>query len=166
MVRDDRITTHVALVSRALGCEEVYMTEVDPSIKQTVAEVNKRWGGGSGFKIEIVREWKNLVENWKKGGGKVVHLTMYGIDINETRISHLRQENRILVVIGAAKVPRQMYDLADYNIAIRNQPHSEVAALAIFLDRIFKGKPFEKHFKDAKLKIIPMTRGKKVVGFS
>lgn len=141
------------------------MTEVDTSIEETVAEVNKRWGGRSGFKIKIVREWKTLLEDWKKGGGKVVHLTMYGIDMNDTKISHFRQANRILVVIGAAKVPRQVYDLADYNIAIRNQPHSEVAALAIFLDRIFKGKHFDKHFSDAKLKIIPMTKGKKVVGF-
>jgi tRNA (cytidine56-2'-O)-methyltransferase len=55
-----------------------------------------------------------------------------------------------------------MYDLADYSIAIGNQPHSEIAALAIFLDRIFKGKQLKKDFRGAKFKIVPMSRGKMV----
>jgi tRNA (cytidine56-2'-O)-methyltransferase len=106
-----------------------------------------------------------MIVNWKKDGGKVVHLTMYGIHIDDA-ISYLRRENRILVVIGAGKVPRPMYDLADYNIAIGNQPHSEVAALSIFLDRMFRGKQFEKEFKDAKLKVIPTGKGKRVIEVS
>ena len=155
------MTTHAALVSRAFGSDKIYMSEVDDSLKKTIEDVGSRWGGRSDFKIEIVRGWREMIKNWKMDGGKVVHLTMYGLHINDT-VTYLRQENTILVVIGAGKVPRELYDLADYNIAIGNQPHSEVAALSIFLDRMFKGKQFEKNFKDAKLKIIPTARGKTV----
>lgn len=155
------MTTHAALVSRAFGSDKIYMSEVDDSLKQTIEDVSSRWGGRSDFKVEIVGGWREVIKDWKKDGGKVVHLTMYGIHIDDA-ISNLRRENTILVVIGAEKVPREMYDLADYNIAIGNQPHSEVAALSIFLDRMFRGKQFEKEFKDAKLKIIPTAKGKRV----
>jgi len=53
------------------------------------------------------------------------------------------------------------YLMADYNIAIANQPHSEVSALAIFLDRYYKGKELSKTY-EAKMNIIPMDHGKSV----
>ena len=81
-VRDDRITTHAALVSRAFGTSKIYMTEVDESIKETIVKVGKRWGG-SDFSIEIVQDWKKLVHSWKKNHGKVIHLTMYGINVDD-----------------------------------------------------------------------------------
>jgi tRNA (cytidine56-2'-O)-methyltransferase len=42
-----------------------------------------------------------------------------------------------------------------------NQPHSEVSALAIFLDRLFEGGEHVSG-KDGKLKIFPMNKGKMV----
>ena len=39
LLRDDRITTHAALVSRAFGSDRMYMSEVDDSIKETLEEV-------------------------------------------------------------------------------------------------------------------------------
>ena len=48
------------------------------------------------------------------------------------------------------------------NIAVGNQPHSEIAALAIFLDRFFQGKELTQSFDNAKMKIIPSSRGKSV----
>ena len=36
VVRDDRVTTHVALVSRAFGAERIFMTEVNPEIMKAV----------------------------------------------------------------------------------------------------------------------------------
>ena len=159
LVRDDRLTTHVALVARAFGSEKVYMTEAADSLKHTVDDITKSWGGSSDFNIELISNWNEVVMNWKREGKKIVHLTMYGIPIDE-RISELRRETNILVVIGAEKVPREIYDLANYNVAIGNQPHSEVAALSIFLDRMFEGKQFDKEFGDAKLKIIPTAKGK------
>ncbi len=161
-VRDDRMTTHAALVSRAFGAECIYMTEVDPSIKDTIDSVCTRWGRQE-FRVKIVKSWKDLARRWKteNPSGKVVHLTMYGININEA-IDQLKNESTILVVIGAEKVPREAFDIADFNIAIGNQPHSEVAALAVFLDRIFGGEELAKNFSDARLRIIPTPIGKKV----
>lgn len=160
LVRDDRVTTHVALVARAFGADTIYMTGVlDGSINDTIAKISKRWGGR--FRVEVVQDWKNLARAWKKEGGKVAHLTMYGINIDDMT-ERLRKESKILVIVGAEKVPQEVYSLADYNIAIGNQPHSEISALAIFLDRIFTGKQFKSIFADANLKIVPTEKGKKV----
>ncbi len=163
LVRDDRTTTHAVLVSRAMGSEVIYMTEVDDEIKKTLDKVNKRWGGENEFRLEIIDNWKNILKTWKENDGIVVHLTMYGAPINQkiNEIKELRQ--KILVVIGAEKVPKEVYFLADYNIAIGSQPHSEIAALAIFLDRLFEGNQFNKSFLDEKMKIIPSDKGKNVI---
>jgi tRNA (cytidine56-2'-O)-methyltransferase len=45
VVRDDRVTTHVALVSRSFGAEKIFMTEVNPEIKDTLEKINNTWGG-------------------------------------------------------------------------------------------------------------------------
>jgi tRNA (cytidine56-2'-O)-methyltransferase len=161
LLRDDRVTTHAALVSRAFGSDRMYMTEVDDSIKETLEEVIQRWGGRSDFAIEIIENWREIVNKWKKEGGKAVLLTMYGINV-EDAINQIRKEDKILVIIGAEKVPADLYDLVDYNVAIGNQPHSEIAALAIFLDRAFGGKQLKKEFHGGRLKIIPMAKGKMV----
>jgi tRNA (cytidine56-2'-O)-methyltransferase len=86
---------------------------------------------------------------------------MYGINIDDAA-KRLRKESKVLVIIGAEKVPREAYDLADYNVAIGNQPHSEIAALAIFLDRMFGGKQLKKELTGGRLKIVPAERGKQV----
>jgi tRNA (cytidine56-2'-O)-methyltransferase len=159
LVRDDRVTTHAALVARAFGADLIYMTGIDQSVNETVASISKRWGGK--FRVEVIQDWKNLAKAWKKEGGKVVHLTMYGINIDDMT-ERLSKENKVLVIIGAEKVPHEVFELADFNISISNQPHSEIAALAIFLDRIFRGKQFKNTFVGAKLRIAPTKKGKKV----
>jgi tRNA (cytidine56-2'-O)-methyltransferase len=67
------------------------------------------------------------------------------------------------VVVGSQKVPKEFFsnNVSDFNVSIGNQPHSECAALAIFLDRFFEGKELAKSFKNAKIRIIPQKRGKK-----
>jgi tRNA (cytidine56-2'-O)-methyltransferase len=163
LVRDDRTTTHAVLVSRALGCDRIYMTDVDDEIKSTLKKVNKRWGGENEFRLEIIDNWKQIIKNWKSNGGIVVHLTMYGALINE-KITEIRALNQnVLVIIGAEKVPKEIYFLADYNIAIGNQPHSEIAALAIFLDRIFDGNQFNRKLSNESIKIVPTEKGKNVI---
>jgi tRNA (cytidine56-2'-O)-methyltransferase len=163
LVRDDRTTTHAVLVSRALGCERIYMTDVDDEIKSTLKRVNNRWGGEKEFRLEIIDNWKQIIKNWKANNGIVVHLTMYGALINE-KVAEIKALNQdILVVIGAEKVPKEVYYLADYNIAIGNQPHSEIAALAIFLDRIFGGTQFDRKLTNESIRIIPTEKGKNVV---
>jgi len=160
LVRDDRVTTHVALVARAFGASKIYMNEVNPEIKDTLDRVNKTWGGN--FEISFIDDWKKLVKEKKNDSVRIVHLTMYGEDINNVE-SKLEEEKDLLIVIGAEKVPRGIYDLADYNIAIGSQPHSEISALAIILDRISKGRKFLASFDNAQRKIIPTKQGKNVL---
>jgi len=159
VVRDDRVTTQVAIVARSFGAQKIYMNEVNPEIKRTISDINKTWGGN--FKIEIISEWKKIIKEKKNAAVKIVHLTMYGQNINniETKI---RNEDKIMIVVGAEKVPREIYELADYNVAVGSQPHSEVSALGVLLDRIQQGKQFEFKFKNPERVIIPQEQGKDV----
>ncbi len=156
--RDKRISTHVALVARAFGAEGIYYTGTrDENLECSVRDVVSRWGGD--FFIEYSKSWKSIVNSFD---GVVVHLTMYGININDIE-SRLKGTNKnMLVIVGGEKVPPEIYDVADFNVAIGNQPHSEVAALAVFLDRYFDGRELYKEF-DGKIKVIPQERGKKVL---
>jgi tRNA (cytidine56-2'-O)-methyltransferase len=159
LVRDDRVTTHAALVARAFGAERIYMTGIDQSVAKTVFDIGRRWGGN--FEVEIIEDWKSVAKRWKVSGGTIAHLTMYGVNV-DTAMKSLRRKKDVLVIIGSEKVPREAYDLADYNVSVGNQPHSEIAALAIFLDRIYRGKQIAKEFSGGRLKIVPSERGKVV----
>ena len=159
VVRDDRVTTHVALVSRAFGAQKIFMTEVNPEIKDTLDKINKTWGGN--FIVEFIDKWKSIVKKKKEDNFKIVHLSMYGENIIDVQ-GQLGNEENLLVVVGAEKVPREIYELADYNVGVGSQPHSEISALAILLDRIQNGTQFEKSFPNAKRKIIPTKTGKNV----
>ena len=44
VVRDDRVTTHVALVARAFGASKIYMNEINPEILDTLNKINHTWG--------------------------------------------------------------------------------------------------------------------------
>ena len=160
LVRDDRVTTHVALVARAFGARTIFMTEVNPEIKDTIDKINKTWGGN--FSIEFIEKWKSIVKKKKDEGFHVVHLTMYGESINKAQLE-LQNYDKLLIVVGAEKVPREIYTLADYNVGVGSQPHSEISALAILLDRINSGKQFDKEFQNAKRTIIPTKNGKNVI---
>ena len=136
------------------------MNEVNPDIEKTISDINKTWGGD--FKIEIISDWKKIIRERKNTGVKIVHLTMYGQNINNIE-AKIRNEDKILIVVGAEKVPREIYELADYNIAVGNQPHSEVSALGVLLDRIQQGKQFESKFENSERVIIPQEHGKNVM---
>lgn len=160
VVRDDRVTTHVALVSRAFGASKIFMNEINPEIKDTVSKVNRSWG--SNFEVEYIDDWRKVLKSKKKESVKIVHLTMYGESINDVA-EKLSKEKNILVVVGAEKVPRDVYESADYNVAVGSQPHSEISALAIVLDRIQKGRQFDVKYDNARLEIVPTEKGKQVV---
>jgi tRNA (cytidine56-2'-O)-methyltransferase len=85
---------------------------------------------------------------------------MYGEEL-EKGVKNLDLERDMLIVVGAEKVPREVYEKADCNISVGNQPHSEVSALAVFLYRFFEGDPF-RVFEGGQMKILPCERGKKV----
>ncbi|MGB9125495.1 MAG: tRNA (cytidine(56)-2'-O)-methyltransferase [Nitrosotalea sp.] len=160
LVRDDRVTTHVTLVSRAFGASKIYMYDANPEIKETISKVNKMWG--SDFKVEIIENWKDIIRLKKKESFKIVHLTMYGENINTIQ-DEIRKEEKILIIVGAEKVPREAYDMSDYNVAIGNQPHSEISALAILLDRILQGQHLEKKYSNGEREIVPTKKGKNVI---
>ncbi len=160
VVRDDRVTTHVALVARAFGASKIYMNEVNLEIKDTLNKINQTWGGN--FEIKFISDWKKIIKEKKTNSVKIVHLTMYGENINKLA-SSLQKEENILIVVGAEKVPREIYDFADYNVAIGNQPHSEISALAVLLDRIQGGNQFLIKFENSVREIIPTKRGKNVI---
>ncbi|MEM4633860.1 MAG: tRNA (cytidine(56)-2'-O)-methyltransferase [Candidatus Anstonellaceae archaeon] len=157
--RDQRITTHVFLAARAFGADEgVLCGEEDAQVIATIRRVCEVWGGN--FPIIYEEKWKKFLLERKKDGWKIVHLTMYGEDF-EKAAKQLSGKN-IVVVVGAGKVPSEVYGIADYNLAVLNQPHSEISALALFLDRYYRGRGTKKEF-DGKLKIIPNKCGKSVV---
>lgn len=167
--RDVRVTTHCCLVARALLADEIVLSgEEDASVLETVRKVAANWGGG--FKASYQKNWRNWLEKQKKAGAVVVHLTFYGLPLMKV-IPEIREKTvnkKIVVVIGAEKVPSEVYRLADFNLSVTSQPHSEIAALSLFLHELMGGKELsearqKKAFAGAKLMITPMAAGKKVV---
>jgi tRNA (cytidine56-2'-O)-methyltransferase len=157
-VRDYRTLTHLCLVSRALGAEAIYLEEVERELADTVAEVNRTWGGD--FAI-LEGKWRRVFQEAKAEGRAIIHLTMYG-DPLQDRLEELRRHERFLVAVGGPKVPGEVYRTADYNVAVTSQPHSEVAALAITIHDLQRGEELKKVFADYKLRIIPSAKGKRV----
>jgi len=162
LVRDERVSTHLALVARAFGASEIIFPEQeDVNVQRKVEDVVNRFGGK--FKVHFGGGWHSIIKEWITSGGIVVHLTMYGVPLPEV-IGEIKSLNKdVMVIVGGAKVPREVYSMATYNVSITNQPHSEIAALAVFLDHYFEGKEFYLNFDDAKLRVIPSTSGKKVI---
>jgi tRNA (cytidine56-2'-O)-methyltransferase len=164
--RDVRLTTHVALTARALGASGFLLTDTrDEAIRATLEKVKGSWGGE--FFFEMGLSWKSAVRDWKTKGGLVIHLTAYGENIQTSNVlDRIRNTGKnVLLIVGSQKVPKDFFskEVSDYNVSIGNQPHSECAALAVFLDRFFEGKELAKEFGNAKIKIIPQERGKKTI---
>lgn len=153
--RDKRITTHVCLTARALGCDRVVMDATDDRVVAGVRDVTKRFGGP--FEIEDGAAWRPLLKGFE---GTKVHLTMYGRPMAEA-VAAIDRSKPLLVVVGAEKVPREVYELVDHNVAVGNQPHSEVAALALFLYAVQGDEAFAKRF-EGEIEIEPSDRGKTV----
>jgi Uncharacterized protein conserved in archaea len=83
--------------------------------------------------VDSVDNPVSFIKRWKSDGGLVVHLTMYGLPLDEVIEQISSTKSRVLVVVGSEKVEGVYYGLADYNVAVGNQPHSEVARLPCFL---------------------------------
>jgi tRNA (cytidine56-2'-O)-methyltransferase len=156
--RDKRISAHVGLVARAFGADNLFYSGLkDSSLEESIKGVVSQWGGP--FGVAHVRDWKALIREWN---GKSVHLTMYGIPVQK-RIGQIRKSGDLLVVVGGEKVPPEAYRMADWNVAVTSQPHSEVAALALFLHEYFQGKELAKRFRDVRKRVVPQERGKKLI---
>ncbi len=159
-VRDFRVTSHCCLVARAFGASRIEIIgEFDSNIVETLENVNERWGKGS--EIEFFSSWKDRLLFYKNLGFVSVHLTMYGLPLQDVEVE-LKLKKDLLIIVGSQKVEREVYDLSDYNVSVTTQPHSEIAALAVFLDRIQEGKELSLDF-NGKIKVLPCEKGKKVV---
>ncbi len=165
--RDYRVNTHLALVARCFGANRLVMTFRDENVEHALEDVNRRFG--CGCQLECIKGWAGFVRRWE---GVSVHLSMYGETLDRT-LEALRTSLRIdpvecicdpdvLVIVGSEKVQRKVYELADYNTSIGNQPHSEIAALSVFLDRLFEGRQLYKEY-DGEWRILPDPSGKTVV---
>jgi tRNA (cytidine56-2'-O)-methyltransferase len=155
--RDPRITTHLALVSRAFGADGFLLSgDSDEELFENLDSVSERFGGS--LDTEHVKGMSRLKQHISNGG-VAVHLTMYGQPYREA-IPTIRRDKPLFVVVGGAKVPGDVYKLCQHNIAVGNQPHSEVAALALFLEAWFGDSGSEKNFENARLVIEGTNSGK------
>jgi len=175
--RDERMTTHVGLTARALGADRAILAGDASKSVDTIADITDRFGGP--FAVELTESPRRVLREWD---GKVVHLTMYGERVQdveaEIRRAHRGSEGDgddadgtgdgdegepILAVVGSQKVSFDVYEAADWNVGVTNQPHSEVAGLAVFLDRLFDGRELDREWIDADRRVVPEATGKTVV---
>ena len=96
------------------------------------------------------------------GEATIVHLTMYGEAWRDATPS-IPTDKPAVVVVGGTKVPSEVFHLSDYNISVGNQPHSEVAALAVFLDSWLGPLDSRSKFEGAQIKVLPSASGKIVI---
>jgi tRNA (cytidine56-2'-O)-methyltransferase len=159
--RDDRMTTHVALTARALGADRVVLGDDATGAAETATDITHRFGGP--FDVAVT---ESPLGELRSFDGDVVHLTMYGERVQdavgEVRAAHRERERPLAVVVGAEKVPFDVYEAADWNVGVTNQPHSEVAALAVFLDRLFDGRELDREWIGADREVVPTETGKRV----
>ena len=146
--RDKRITTHVCLTARAFGASGLTLSPPDSRVTDTMERVSKKFGGD--FEFGGTRQPKQFIDSWE---GKVVHLTMFGLPFLETLPLIKKIKEPMLIIVGAEKVPAWAFEKADYNLAVGNQPHSEVAALAVLLQNI--NEHWEEEANDGTVAVVP-----------
>lgn len=150
---------YVALTSRAFGAEKMYLHRSDGRVVETVRDVVGKFGGN--FVVEPTDNPKKIVKEWS---GKILHLTMFGLPIDENLDEIKKIEEPILVVVGAEKVPPWVFEYSDFNIAIGSQPHSEVSALAIALSKISEDS-YNQNF-EGPIQVIPSGERRNMVDIS
>ncbi|MCL4327491.1 MAG: HDIG domain-containing protein [Candidatus Thermoplasmatota archaeon] len=156
--RDKRITTHVALTARAFGAQGIIIDSPDRNIEDGIRKVMDNFGGD--FSVKTGFPLNGFLSLDKK----YIHLTMYGRplqDVEERVRDFIKQNEEIYIFVGAEKVPGIVYSKASFNVAVTQQPISEVSALAILLDRIFEGRELAKR-ESGQTRIIPNDRGKSI----
>jgi tRNA (cytidine56-2'-O)-methyltransferase len=159
--RDSRVTTHVCLTARALGADGVIIADrEDKVVESTIRDVTERFGGP--FEVKSGISWRRAVRDWKASGGKILHLTAYGLPLPKILPELQNMTYDILIVVGSEKMPGEVFKIADWNISVTSQPMSEVAALAIFLDWYKNHGEFDREFSNAQLRIVPSKNGKEI----
>lgn len=153
--RDDRISSHVGLTARQFGAGKiVFSGEHDTNMLESQQDIVNRWGGE--FDITYREDYRSVI---KEFDGTSVHLTMYGKPMKDCPALETEPDN-LLVVVGSQKVPRDIYENVDYNVGVGHQPHSEVAALAVFLYE-YADHDIKDSFDGADIEVIPSEEYKK-----
>lgn len=160
--RDTRITTHVCLTARAFGADKVILSgEHDKHIIGSAQKVVENWGGD--FQVEYQKSYRPVIKEHKEKGFEIIHLTMYGKHVEDV-VPTIRDNNRDkLIIVGGSRVPTDVYEAADWNLSVTNQPHSEVAALAICLHYMMDGEELKTVYDDGKMQIVPNNEHKEVI---
>lgn len=159
--RDSRVTSHVCLTARALGADGVIIADrEDKPVESTIRDVTERFGGP--FEVQTGIAWRKAIRDWKANGGRVVHLTAYGLPLPKILPEIQGMTYDMMVIVGSEKMPGEVFKIADWNVSVTSQPMSEVAALAIFLDWIKDHREFEHEFHGALVRIVPSKDGKKI----
>ena len=157
--RDKRITSHLGLTARAFGADEVILAgEEDPSALETWNSVTERFGGD--FECRYEAKPMGWLRRFSKRG-TVIHLTMYGEPWRRT-VGSIPRDAPTVVVVGGTKVPGELFRIADHNVSIGNQPHSEVAALAVFLESWMGPIDESIRFAGGEIEVVPSERAKRV----
>ena len=158
--RDKRITSHLGLTARAFGADEVILAgEEDYSALETWNSVSERFGGS----LECRFEPKPM--SWLRRfahSGTVIHLTMYGKSWREVT-GQIPKDKPAVIVVGGTKVPAEVFSIANHNVSIGNQPHSEVAALGVFLESWLGPLEESSKFVGGEIEVVPSERGKRVI---
>ena len=158
--RDKRITSHLGLTARAFGADEVILAgEEDPSALETWNSVTERFGGQ--FECRYEAKPMSWLRKFSKSGN-IVHLTMYGEPWNEA-IAEIPTDSPTVVVVGGTQVPGALFRLADHNVAIGNQPHSEVAVLSVFLESWLGPVDDSSRFSGGQIEVVPSDHRKRVL---
>lgn len=160
--RDTRITTHVCLTARAFGADKVILSgEHDKHIIESAQKVVENWGGD--FEVEYQKAYRPVIKEHKQKGFEIIHLTMYGKHVEDV-VPTIRDNNHDkLIIVGGSRVPTDVYEAADWNLSVTNQPHSEVAALAICLHYMMDGSELKTVYNDGKMQIVPNNEHKEVI---
>src|SRR3989338_1505524 len=96
IARDKRISTHIALTSRAFLANKMYYSgEKDSSLEQSIEKINKKFG--STFEIEHVKDPVKLVKAKKANGYKILHLRMYGLELKK-QLPNIKKCKKILII--------------------------------------------------------------------
>ncbi len=159
--RDSRVTTHVCLTARALGADGVIIADQeDKVVESTIRDVTNRFGGP--FEVQSGKPWRQAIRDWKANAGRIVHLTAYGLPLPKMLPEIQDADSDLLIVVGSEKMPGEIFKIADWNVSVTNQPMSEVAALAIFLDWFKQHREFAHQFSKPQVQIIPSRNGKEI----
>ncbi len=168
--RDKRITSHLGLTARAFGADRFLLAgDEDPAVLSTMRSVATRFGGDFEARHESspIGWLKRFAQRDGLDGsaGVAIHLTMYGEPFRAV-IPTIRRDRPVVIVVGGAKVPGQVYGICQYNIAVGHQPHSEVAALALFLDAWYASVATPLRFSYGELRVVGSRSGKTVLSRS